>query len=131
MGTKKIISGILILVVLGTIAAFISSPPIIQTQRGRVIPSSGQSSIKPDGYQIIKASFLSFEMAEDSTKVISGDICLLDENDKPTGNKLPFQPRRFPIWFKFGCEEEGDFVDYKLVANGTKAVITHFPKRND
>lgn len=128
MGTKRIINGTLIIVIFSILAGFISTPPKVQTLRGKVL-TSGESNIKTNDLMIIKASFSPLEIMEDSTGVIGGEICILNDKNKPTGNTLPFQPRRFPKWFEFGCEDEGDFIEYKIVANGKKAVITHIPKR--
>ncbi len=129
MKTKKIFLGVLLLIALGMVAGFISTPPKIQAVRGKVLSSSG-SKIHFKDPKVIKASFSPFQTVTDSTDVISGDICILNEKDQPTGRTIPFQPRRFPKWFEFGCEDEGDFIEYIVVANGTKAIITRIPKRN-
>jgi hypothetical protein len=130
MKTKNIITGIAILIVAGIFVGFISSPSVVQTHRGKVL-SGGESNINSPDYKIIKASFSPFQAVADSTDIIEGEICILNENDEPTGNTVQFQPRRFPKWFEFGCEDEGDFIEYNLVANGTKAIITRFPGRNE
>lgn len=63
-----------------------------------------------------KASILSIsnsDVAED----IEGRVCILNQNDEPTGKYYKMVPRSFPNWFEFGCED-GNIVEYKIISRG-------------
>ncbi|MBS0001075.1 MAG: hypothetical protein KFF73_18975 [Cyclobacteriaceae bacterium] len=127
MESKKIVFSALLFIAIGLVVGFNSTPPEIQAKRGKVLTTS-ESKLNFKNLNIINASFSPSQTVVDSTDVISGEICIL-RNDAPTGKTVPFQPRRFPKWFEFGCEDAGDFIEYKLVAGGRKAIITRIPPR--
>lgn len=81
--------------------------------RGKVI-ASGRSGIFD--LKLNEASFFNFQNA-DSTGVIKGEVCILGNNDTFTGKMIKMVPRRFPKWFKFGCEN-GNIVEYKIITRG-------------
>lgn len=123
---------VIVLFILIILAAYVSRVEQDSPRRGKVVTTE-QSNDKSGEVQIIRASFGMVSYQEDSTGVISGDVCILDEEDNPTDDRIPFVPRKFPKWFDIAadCDKEGDWVEYKLVANGKRAVITKFEKRNE
>jgi len=58
---------------------------------------------------------------KDSTALLEGVICVLNDDHQPTSEKVPFVARRFPSWFEFGCGGMGDHVGFYVNDQG-KAV---------
>lgn len=131
MNKKRTLASAIILLTFVILASYISRVEKITANRGKVVTTK-QSNNKSDEIQIIKASFEMVSFQEDSTDILTGDVCILDADNNATDEKIPFVPRRFPKWFVIAedCDKEGDWVEYELVANGKKAVITAFQKRN-
>jgi hypothetical protein len=132
MNKNRTLASAIILLIFIILASYISRVEKIAASRGKVVTTK-QSNNKIDGIQIIRASFEMVSFQEDSTGVITGDVCVLDSDNNATGDRIPFVPRRFPKWFVIAedCDKEGDWVEYEIVANGKKAVITDFQKRNE
>lgn len=131
MNKKRTLASAIILLTFVVLASYISRVAKITSQRGKVVTTK-QSNNKSEEIQIIKASLAMVSFQADSTDVLEGDVCILDGDNNSTGDRIPFVPRKFPKWFVIAqdCDKEGDWVEYKLVANGKQAVITAFQKRN-
>ena len=84
-------------------------------KRGKVV-ADDRSSIFD--LKLNEASIFSIRQTSDSVE-IKGSICVLDQNDQPTGKRIKMESRKFPKWFIANCDT-GNFVDYKVVAAGTR-----------
>ena len=91
---------------------------IAAAKRGKVV-ADGRSSLF--GQKLNEASIFSFNFDNAQSSSVEGKVCVLDSNDKPTGEYIRMVPRSFPSWFVFGCEN-GTIVTYtvKTLGNGTK-----------
>lgn len=109
---------ILILVVSSIVTAFTINNSVFKAaSRGKVIPDEKSSIME---YKIENASMFSFQVQEDSV-MVSGFVCEIGNNDQPTGNEYPIEPRKFHKKFVFGCDENGWIVWFKV--NKKKAKI--------
>lgn len=119
---------IIILVISVAFASMsIRKTEITATKRGKVI-ADDRSSIFD--LKLDEASIFSILQTSDSVE-IKGSICVLDQNDQPTGKRIKMKTRKFPKWFIANCET-GNFVDYIVVAPGTtneRAQITRIYPR--
>lgn len=95
--------------------------------RGKVVADSRSSIFN---LRLDEASIFSIQQASDSIE-IKGSVCVLNENDEPTGKLIKMKPRNFPKWFIANCEN-GNLVDYRIVAQGTRnemAIVTRIYPR--
>jgi hypothetical protein len=125
---KKTQIFLLLIVLTVTISALSFRKGDIQAaSRGKVVAdkSSGLFDMK-----LNEASFFSIIMGNSAIEDIEGNVCVLDENDQPTGEYIRMVPRSFPSWFVFGCEE-GTIITYKIVekGNGEKQAIVKVGKK--
>lgn len=121
---------ILVLILLISIAftaLSVRKSDISAASRGKVVADSKSSLFD---MKLNEASFFSFILGENPTENIEGQVCVLDENDQPTGDFIRMVPRSFPSWFVFGCED-GSIVTYKIVekGNGEKQAIVKVGKK--
>ena len=84
-------------------------------KRGKVVADDSSNIFE---LKLNEASVFSFQQASDSVE-IKGSICVLDQNDQPTGKRIKMETRNFPKWFIANCET-GNLVDYRVVAAGTR-----------
>lgn len=84
------------------------------TKRGKVIADKKSRLFD---MKLNEASIFDFIMGEDTHEKMEGQVCILDDNDQPTGEYIRIVPRSFPSWFVFGCED-GTIVTYKIVEKG-------------
>ena len=96
-------------------------------RRGKVVADSQSELFK---LKLNEASLFSSIFGEDDDEEIEGQVCVLDENDEPTGELIRMVPRAFPSWFEFGCDD-GSIVTYKIVekGNGEKQAIVKVGKK--
>jgi hypothetical protein len=87
---------------------------VTAASRGKVVADSKSGLFD---LRLNEASFFSYILGENPAEDIEGHVCVLDENDQPTGELIRMVPRSFPSWFVFGCEN-GTIVTYKIVENG-------------
>ena len=106
------------IIALALAALTFEKPELPPASRGKVI-AGNQSSLFDQNLNT--ASILSFQTT-DSTGVISGQVCVINNNDQSTGEFVEMVPRRFPRWFVFGCQQSGTIIRYQLNSAG-KAVI--------
>lgn len=118
---------LLIILMVAISALSMRKGDIQAASRGKVIADkkTGLFDIK-----LNEASFFSMLMGSSAVEDIEGRVCILDENDQPTGEYIRMVPRSFPSWFVFGCED-GSIVTYKVVeqGNGEKQAIVKVGKK--
>jgi len=118
---------ITLIISIGITALSLRKKDINAASRGKVVADSRSSIFD---LKLDEASFFSILQTSDSVQ-ITGSVCVLNENDEPTGKLIRMQPRNFPIWFIANCEN-GSLVDYRVVAEGTRnemAIITRIYPR--
>ena len=112
---KKTSVFVLLLVLAIAISGLSTRKADIQaSKRGKVIADKKSSLFD---MKLNEASFFDFIMGNNTLENIEGQVCILDENDEPTGEYIRMVPRSFPSWFVFGCED-GSVVTYKIVEKG-------------
>ena len=112
---KKTSVFVLLLVLVIAISGLSTRKADIQaSKRGKVIADKKSSLFD---MKLNEASFFDFIMGNNTLENIEGQVCILDENDEPTGEYIRMVPRSFPSWFVFGCED-GSVVTYKIVEKG-------------
>lgn len=84
------------------------------SKRGKVIADRESSLFD---MRLNEASVFDFILGNNTLEKTEGQVCILDENDEPTGEYIRMVPRSFPNWFVFGCED-GSIVTYKIVVKG-------------
>lgn len=125
---RKIPIFIFILVLSVAISGLSTRKAEIQAaKRGKVIADKESSLFE---MKLNEASIFGFIFGNDVNEKIEGQVCILDENDQPTGKYIRMVPRSFPSWFVFGCEN-GSVVTYKLVekGNGEMQAIVQLGKK--
>ena len=97
-------------------------------KRGKVVADSRSGIFD---LKLNEASFISIQSVADSTAVLGGSICIIDNNDRPTGESVRMVPRKFPSWFIFGCNDNGTVVtiDIKTLGNGQQQAKVRFSKK--
>ena len=92
-------------------------------KRGKVV-SGGRSGLFDQNLNT--ASVFSFQNA-DSTGLVSGTVCVINNQDQSTGEFIEMVPRKFPKWFVFGCQNSGTIIRYKI--NGAGKAVIQFSKK--
>lgn len=124
---KTQILALIFLISIAFTALSLRKTDINAASRGKVV-ADNRSSIFD--LKLDEASIFSIQQTADSVQ-ITGSVCVLNENDEPTGKLIRMQPRNFPVWFIANCEN-GSLVDYRVVAEGTRnemAIITRIYPR--
>lgn len=99
------------IVIFGLTTRKSNMPP---ASRGKVIADDKSSLFE---LKLDQAAIFNFQQPGDSVR-IEGSVCVLDQNDRPTGKRITMITRNFPKWFIANCDT-GNFVDYIVVAQGT------------